>query len=120
MWYLMRLKLGHKVAANGTPSQLAIQHNQGPDSVIPAQIAEMPFEVEFGEVKENDGGDGIDHSQRPPIPSSTSPKVDTLHPNDPDIESLPRDSRTRHRPKLPTGFEYTAWLTTAFFIRIRS
>ena len=71
MWYLMRLKLGHKVAANGTPSQLAIQQNQGPDSVIPAQIAEMPFEVGFGEVKENDGGDGIDHSQRPPIPSST-------------------------------------------------
>ncbi len=29
-------------------------------------------------------------------------------------ECMPRKSQTRERPKLPTGFEYTAWLKTVF------
>ncbi len=86
----------------------------------------MPFEVEWGAVNEaleNDGGDGIDHSHRPqaPIlfsllssPNPSSPTLSSTSQHVPDTEFLPRDSRTRHRPKLPNCFEYIAWLATAF------
>ncbi len=97
--------------------------------MAPAQIPDIPFEVGIravNEALENDGGDGIDNSHRPqaPIPFSSfsspnpsSPTLSSTSQHAPDTEFLPRDSRTRHRPKLPNGFEYTAWLTTAFLSR---
>ena len=64
----------------------------------------------MNEALENDGGDNIDHSHIPP----TFLEIESSNPSNPDTEFVPRESRTRQRPKLPTGFEYTAWLTTAF------
>ena len=98
-------------------------------NITSAQDANTPFDVELravNEALENDGGDGIDHSHQPqafiplsPSPESnfSSPTRSSTSPHESDIEYLPRDSRTRHRPKLSSGFEYTAWLTTAFLSR---
>ncbi len=91
-----------------------------------AQIPDVTFELELravNEALEKDGSDGIDHSHRPqaPIPFSplsspnlSSPTLSSTSQHAPDTEFLPRDSLTRHRPKFPNGFEYRAWLTTAF------
>ena len=63
------------------------------------------------EALENDGGDNIDHSHMPPILLETeSSSLSNL-----DTESILCKSRTRQQPKLPTGFEYAASLTTVFF-----
>ncbi|WP_375449352.1 reverse transcriptase domain-containing protein [uncultured Nostoc sp.] len=73
----------------------------------------MPLELELqrvNEALENDGGDGINHSHIPTTPA----KSNLSNSNSLDTESVPRESRIRQQPKLPTGFEYTAWLTTAF------
>ena len=95
-------------------------------NITPAQDANTPFDMELRAVNKalkNDGGDGIDHFHQPqafiplfPSPESnlSSPTRLSISPHESDIEYLPRDSRTRHRPKLSSGFEYTAWLTTVF------
>ncbi len=79
-----------------------------------SQVPEIiPLEMELQgviEVLENDEGDNIDHSHIPPTPLET----ENSHSSNLDTEFMPRKSGTRQRPKLLTGFEYTAWLTTAF------
>ena len=60
---------------------------------------------------ENDGDDNIDHSHIPQILLET----ESLNWSNWVTESIPHESQTRQQPKLSTGFEYTAWLTTAFF-----
>lgn len=101
--------------ANLPPSQPAIQQNSSLSvtTQTPQPIEELPLELELqgvNEALENDGGDGIDHSHIPPTPAESN----ISNSNSLDTESVPRESRIRQRPKLPTGFEYTAWLTTAF------
>ncbi len=80
------------------------------------QIPEIiVLEVELQEVHEaleNDGGDNIDHSHMPP----TLLEIESSSPSNLDTESMSPEFQTRQRLKLPTGFQYTAWLTTAFLL----
>ena len=94
--------------------------------IIPAQDTNTPFDLELraiNEVLKNDGDDSINYSHQPQAfillsPSTksnfSSPTWSSTSLHEEDIEYLLRDSYTRQQPKFSNGFEYIAWLRTAF------